>query len=138
MVSGSVPPSIISRHVTYTLWVVTWKLGFQKLGFYAHDIRSHSLHLGGDMTLHLTSISKTNNQDHWEVAIRCLPHISTGPDHHLYTRCRHRNSKSAAVLKYHCTWFLTILTYSHFLFFLISPTWAPDPTSHGIITSARD
>ena len=52
------PSSITSQHVTVTLHIATKRIGFQKLGFYPHEIRSHYLWSGGAMTLHLAGISK--------------------------------------------------------------------------------
>ena len=53
---GSTPSSIPSRHITATLCTTAIKLGFQKLGFYSHEIGSHSLRSGGAMTLHLAGV----------------------------------------------------------------------------------
>ena len=53
---GSTPSSIPSRHITSTLRIAAKKLGFQKLGFFPHEIGSHSLRSGGAMTLHLAGV----------------------------------------------------------------------------------
>ena len=53
---GSTPSSIPSHHITRTLCAAAHKLGFQKLGFFPHEIGSHSLRSGGAMTLHLTGV----------------------------------------------------------------------------------
>ena len=52
------PSSISSRHITATLRLEATKIGFQTLGFYPHEIGSHSLRSGGAMTLHLAGISE--------------------------------------------------------------------------------
>ena len=52
------PTSISSRHVTFTLREEARKIGFQKLGFFPHEIGSHSLRSGGAMTLHLAGVSE--------------------------------------------------------------------------------
>ena len=54
----SPPSSISSRHITATLRLEANKIGFQTLGFYPHEIGSHSLRSGGAMTLHLAGISE--------------------------------------------------------------------------------
>ena len=52
------PSSISSRHITATLRLEANKIGFQKLGFYSHEIGSHSLRSGGAMTFHLAGIKE--------------------------------------------------------------------------------
>ena len=56
--SKSSPSSISSRNITTTLRLETNKIGFQTLGFYPHEIGSHSLRPVGAMTLHLAGISE--------------------------------------------------------------------------------
>ena len=48
--------SINSHYITATLRLEASKIGFQKLGFYPHEIGSHSLRSDGAMTLHLAGI----------------------------------------------------------------------------------
>ena len=55
---GGPPSSVSSRHITATLRIEAKKIGFQKLGFYPHEIGSHSLRSGGAMTLHLAGVSE--------------------------------------------------------------------------------
>ena len=45
----------------------------------------------------------THHKDHWKVAIRCLPHLLTGPDCHFHSRCCRSHGKSALVQTHHCT-----------------------------------
>ena len=56
--ASGIPASINSQHITATLRLEASKIGFQKLGFYPHEIGSHSLRSGGAMTLHLAGISE--------------------------------------------------------------------------------
>ena len=56
--ASGIPASINIQHITATLRLEASKIGFQKLGFYPHEIGSHSLRSGGAMTLHLAGISE--------------------------------------------------------------------------------
>ena len=52
-----VPPGVAQKSVTgsnivFHLRATAHKIGFHRLGFHAHEIGSHSLRLGGAMTLH--------------------------------------------------------------------------------------
>lgn len=55
-VNGS-PRCVNSRQITALLRLHAAKIGFQKLGFYPHEIGTHSLRSGGAMTLHLAGIA---------------------------------------------------------------------------------
>ena len=53
----AIPCSVNSRQVTALLRATATKIGFHALGFYPHEIGTHSLRSGGAMTLHLANIS---------------------------------------------------------------------------------
>ena len=50
--TGVFPKSVTSTNIVSLLWLHADKLGFQRLGFYPHEIGSHSLRSGVAMTLH--------------------------------------------------------------------------------------
>ena len=53
---GAAPKSITGSDIVLHLRSTSQKIGFQRLGFHAHEIGSHSLLLGGAMTLHQAHI----------------------------------------------------------------------------------
>jgi hypothetical protein len=56
---SSLAKSIRSHQITSILRSHTAKTRFQQLGFYPHEIRTHSLISGGAMTLHLAGVSNS-------------------------------------------------------------------------------
>ena len=54
--TGTFLKSITSTNNVSLLRLHSAKLGFQRLGFYPHEIGSHSLHSGGSKTLHQAHI----------------------------------------------------------------------------------
>ena len=49
---GAAQKSVTGSNIVFHLCATSRKIGFQRLGFYAHEIGSHSLRSGGAMTLH--------------------------------------------------------------------------------------
>ena len=64
---SSDPVSITSKHITTTIRAEAQTNGFQKLGFFPHEIVSHSLRSDGAMALHLEGVSEhtINIIDRW-------------------------------------------------------------------------
>ena len=52
MAPGAAPKSVTGSDIVLHLRATARKICFQRLGFHAHDIGSHSLRSGGAMTLH--------------------------------------------------------------------------------------
>ena len=49
---GSAKKSVTGSNIVFYLHATARKIGFQRLGFHAHEISSHSLRSGSAMTLH--------------------------------------------------------------------------------------
>ena len=54
---GAAQKLVTGSNIVFHLCSPARKIGFQRLGFQAHDIGSHSLRSGGAMTLHQAHVS---------------------------------------------------------------------------------
>ena len=54
---GTAQKLVTGSNIVFHLCATARKIEFQRLGFHAHEIGSHSLRLGGAMTLHQAHVS---------------------------------------------------------------------------------
>ena len=57
---GSAPKSVTGSNIVELLWATAKQIGFHRIGFSPYNIGSHSLRLGGAMTLHQAHILDSN------------------------------------------------------------------------------
>ena len=56
---GAAQKLVTGSNIVFHLRATAHKIGFQRLGFHAHEIGSHSLRSGGAMTLHQAHVSNS-------------------------------------------------------------------------------